>query len=236
MGAGATIDPQRRDIEGTLQGGDRKFQINSNGTYELPFGTGHSVLGNAPGWVQQIVSRWQLGAILNYNTGAPLSIESGVSTIGTGGAKPNVVGDIPEDMGKVVRVANGVRYFEGFTQIEDPGRAGITNLNNMNTAYNRRAIVAPNGQVILVNPQPGELGTLGYATLRSPGSIRFDMNMVKRFPIHESKEFEIRIDAINVLNTPNFGSPETDINDTDFGIIDSASGARSFIANLRFNF
>ncbi len=52
---------------------DRAHQITSNGTYELPFGTGHFLLGNAPGWVQQIVNKWQIGGIMNFYTGGPLS-------------------------------------------------------------------------------------------------------------------------------------------------------------------
>jgi hypothetical protein len=97
--------------------------------------------------------------------------------------------------------------------------------------------VAPNGQVVLVNPQPGELGTLGYTTLRGPSSIRFDANLVKRFPVTESKDIEIRIDGINILNTPNFSNPAVAINgNNNFGRITGASGSRSFITNLRFNF
>ena len=74
MGAGTDIDPDRRGIEKSLQTTDVMHQITSNGTYELPFGIGHSLLGNAPGWVQQIVNKWQLGGIMNYNTGNPISI------------------------------------------------------------------------------------------------------------------------------------------------------------------
>src|SRR6185295_12134310 len=67
MGPGADIDPDRRGIEKSLQTTDVKHQITSNGTYELPFGMGHSLLANAPSWVQQVVNKWQLGGILNYN-------------------------------------------------------------------------------------------------------------------------------------------------------------------------
>jgi hypothetical protein len=236
LSAGATIDPQRRAIESTLQAADRAHQITSNGTFELPFGTGHSLLGNAPGWVQQIVNKWQLGGIMNLNTGSPLSITAPISTISTASAKPNVVGEIPKDMGKITKVSNGVVYFDGFTQIADPTFTPTT-LNGMNVAYNNKAIVAPNGQVILVNPQPGELGTLGYTTLRGPGSLRLDMNMVKRFTIHENKEFEFRVDAINILNHPNFGNPNANINGNNtFGRITTATGARSFVFNTRINF
>ena len=45
--AGANYrDPTRRDIEKTLLGFDRTHQITSNGTYELPFGTGHRLLAS----------------------------------------------------------------------------------------------------------------------------------------------------------------------------------------------
>jgi len=61
--------------------------------------------------------------------------------------------------------------------------------------------------------------------------------MIKRFKLHETKEFELRVDAINVLNRPNFGNPTTSINSSNnFGRITTATGARSFVLNTRLNF
>jgi hypothetical protein len=34
--------------------------------------------------------------------------------------------------------------------------------------YSNKAIVDPQGNVIPVNPQPGQLGTLGYTTVSGP--------------------------------------------------------------------
>jgi hypothetical protein len=88
-----------------------------------------------------------------------------------------------------------------------------------------------------VSPQPGEVGTLGLTTLKGPKSLSFDANLIKRFQIHESREFELRIDAINVLNHPNFGNPNTNINGVNtFGQITTATGSRRFIINTRLNF
>jgi hypothetical protein len=235
--AGSYRDPTRRAIEKTILDTDRTHQFTSNGTYELPFGPNRALLGNAPGWVSRFVEKWQLGGILNYNTGAPLTLTSGISTISTTGAQPNVVGQLPKDMGKVTKVANGVVYFDGYKQIQDPYFSKVSTLNGLSTAFNNKAIVSPSGELLLVNPQPGELGTLGYATLRGPSSIGFDVNLIKRITIHETREFEFRMDAINVLNTPNFGNPSTDINGTNnFGRITTATGARRFVVNTRFNF
>ena len=246
-------DPTRRSIEKSLLGFDRAHQITSNGTYELPFGTGHFLLGNAPGWVQQVVNKWQLGGIMNFNTGAPLSLTtaaaasatasavgsttSGIQTISNVQAQPNVVATLPKDMGRLTKVPSGVVYFDGFSQITDPGIAKVTTLNGLNTAYSNKAVVAPNGQVVLVNPQPGEVGTLGLATIKGPRSLGLDMNLIKRFRLHENKEFEFRIDAVNVLNHPNFGLPNTNINAANtFGRITTAMGSRRFIINSRINF
>ena len=68
-GAGAFVDPNKRNEAKTLQLVDHTHQITSNGTYELPFGTDHFLLGGAPGWMQNLVSQWQLGGIMNFNTG-----------------------------------------------------------------------------------------------------------------------------------------------------------------------
>jgi hypothetical protein len=241
---GATFrDPNRRYLEKTLLGFDRAHQLTSNGTYELPFGQGHRMLASAPGWVQLFVNKWQLGGIMNYNSGAPLTITTGTGNTGTQtisnvNAQPNLVGQLPKNMGKVTKVDNGVVFFDGFTQIEDPGIANVTTLNGLRTAYSNKAIVDPAGNIVLVNPQPGEVGTLGLNTIKGPRNLSFDMNMIKRFRIHETREFEFRVDVVNILNHPNFGNPTTNINGTGntFGRISTAGGARRFVVNTRINF
>jgi Carboxypeptidase regulatory-like domain len=253
---GTAPDPNNRADAKTLQAVDRKHQISSNGTFELPFGTDHFLMGNAPGWVQKIVGKWQLGGIMNFSTGAPITLTTGATaatgttTITNTQAKPVVIGAIPSDMGKITKVANGVNYFNGFTVVEDPTFAqvspncGASNsaCNGLKVGYSNKAIQDPNGNFILVNPQPGQPGTLGQSTLRGPKALYFDMNLVKRIQITETKQFEVRIDAVNILNHPNFAAPTTSINSTSFGRITSlatelvGNGMRSFIINTRLNF
>jgi hypothetical protein len=148
------------------------------------------------------------------------------------------VGTLPSDLGKVTKVSNGVVYFDRYSQITDPGIAAVTTLNGLNTAYTNKAIAAPNGQAVLVNPQPGQVGSLGLTTLKGPRSLGLDMNMIKRFKLHsETTNFEFRIDAINILNHPNFGTPVTNINALNtFGRITTATGSRRFVINTRVNF
>jgi len=233
---GGDVDPGLRGINPALQGTDVQHQFTSNGTYALPFGRGGRLWTNAPGWAQQAINGWQLGGIFNYNTGTPLSITSTVQTITTTAARPNVLQPV-KNMGAVTKLPGAVvNYFDGYTQIVDPTFTPVTT-NGLNTGYTNKAIVDPQGNLLFVNPQPGDRGNLGYTTLRGPGETRFDLNMMKKFQIMEGKEFEVRVDAINVLNTPNFANPALSINgNNNFGRITSASGARRFILNARVNF
>ena len=75
-----------------------------------------------------------------------------------------------------------------------------------------------------------------------------DVNLVKRVRISETKNVEIRMDVIDILNTPYWNNPTVDINSTNFGRMDAAdvttglsnadnrSSNRKFIFTTRFNF
>jgi hypothetical protein len=231
------LDPRNRSHNKSLLGFHRTQSFISNGTYELPFGPNRPLLRNAPGIVQRLVERWQLGANLNLSSGQPLTITASTASIHQGTSDtPVIVGNFPKSSGKVTRVDNGVIYFSGIQQVVDPARAGVTPLQTTQTGFSNRAIADAQGNLMLVNQAPGQLGTLGQRWIEGPGFVGFDANLIKRVRIDERKEFEFRLDAINVLNRPNFGVPQLDINNTSFGRITTATGARSFIVNARVSF
>lgn len=101
----------------------------------------------------------------------------------------------------------------------------------------------------MVNPAPGQIGTLALKWIEGPQSIALNMNLVKRIRIAETKELEFRADAVNVLNHPNFGFPNLNINSTGngtaggiagnnvpFGRITTATGDRKITVGARLNF
>ena len=63
-----------------------------------------------------------------------------------------------------------------------------------------------------------------------------DFDLVKRIKIAERKEFELRVDAINVLNHSVWANPTLDINSANFGRISNKTGNRTFAINTRLNF
>jgi hypothetical protein len=231
-------DPNNRSLNKAVLGFHRTHAVQANGTWELPLGTNHRFLSSGNGVVQRIVEHWQLGTIFSWISGAPLSITAPISTItqATSVSTPNIVGDFPKSTGEVTKVANGVIYFPGTRQITDPSVASVSSLNALTGAFSNKAIVNDQGQVLLVNPVPGQIGNMGLKWIEGPQTIGLDMNMIKRVRITETKEFELRVDAVNVLNHPIFGNPDTNINSLSFGRITTAGGNRRFTIGARVNF
>ena len=216
----------------------RTHVVMINGLYELPFGPNKRFLGDAPGFLQRLVERWQFGGAFNWSSGQPLTVTAPISTIweSTSGMTPMIVGDFPKSSGQVTKLANGVTYFPGLLQTPDPAGAGVSSQNGLSGAFSNRAITDSQGRILLVNPAPGEIGTLGPKWIEGPALSNFDVNLIKRVRITETKEFEVRVDALNVLNDPQFANPNVNINSTSFGRITSARGNRRFVFNARLNF
>ena len=191
--------------------------------------------------MQRLVERWQLGAIFSWTSGAPLTITAPVSTVYqiATNMTPNIAGDFPKSSGKVTKVANGVTLFPGIQQINDPSVAGVSSANALNGSFTNKAITDSQGQLLLTNPAPGQIGTLGLRWVEGPKRVGFDANLIKRVRLSETREFEFRLDALNILNRPNFDSPTAanlSINSASFGRITTASGSRRFVVNARLNF
>jgi hypothetical protein len=150
-----------------------------------------------------------------------------------------ILGELPD--GKVTMMSDGSlpRYFATLTPGvagSDPGRANVTATNSLANFYTNRAIFDASGKPILVNPAPGQVGTLGIRTVEGPGRLILDMNLLKRVTVSESKDLELRIDVVNVMNHPVFGNPNLDINSSSFGTISSAGDGRRFTVGARLNF
>ncbi|PYS32453.1 MAG: hypothetical protein DMG14_34535 [Acidobacteria bacterium] len=112
----------------------------------------------------------------------------------------------------------------------------VSPLNALNRAFRNKAIADSPGQLLLVNPTPGQIGNLGLKWIEGPAALGLDMNLIKRVRMAETKELEFRMDAVNVLNHPVFGNPDTNINSLSFGRITTATGNRRFNIGVRLNF
>jgi hypothetical protein len=64
---------------------------------------------------------------------------------------------------------------------------------------------------------PGE-GNVGRNAFRGFGFTQADLSIGRRFRIGDRIVFQLRADLFNILNHPNFGNPDNNIDDDNFGL------------------
>jgi hypothetical protein len=74
--------------------------------------------------------------------------------------------------------------------------------------------------------QAGQFGDAGRNIARAPAYTNLDVSLVRNFPFADTARFQLRLEAFNVLNHPNFGLPVSDLNNANFGRIFSAAPPR----------
>src|SRR5262249_7955153 len=160
-----------------------------------------------------------------------------------------ILGNFPKSSGKLTYTSQGAYYFPGYQQIDDPSKSSVTPLQTLQSSFSNKALVDSNGNIVLSNPAPGTIGNLGRTWIEGPTHANLDVNLVKRIRLTEHKEFEIRVDAVNVMNNPRWsfvgaagGAITQDINNVNFGKLTAAdptggaSQADFPVANRRFTF
>jgi len=230
-------DLRNRRLDKRLMGFHRTHVVRTNASWDLPFGAGKPFVRSGSGVLSRLAADWRIGAIFNLFSGAPMTVGSGVASWNAfGDNTPVAVAPFAKSTGVVRKTGQGVVYFDGLQQVVDPSVASLTTQRNIQGRSTLLAITDSSGRLLLVNPTPGVLGNLSPAFLESPGSFRLDLSLVKRIRIAEGKTLELRADAVNFSNSPQFSGPNTDINSTNFGRITGAGGNRIIVVGGRFNF
>jgi len=228
---------RNRSLDKRLLGFHRTHNLNVFGAWDLPFGPGKRFAGSSRGWVARLIERWQVAPFLHVASGAPISLISIPPSVNTfGDNTPVVVAPFPKSAGSVRRTGDGVMYFDGLQQVPDPSIAAMTTVQNIRGRSVLKAIADSSGRLLLANPTPGVLGDLAPRFLEGAGAFGLDLSLSKRMAITESKNLELRADAISFTNSPNFGSPVSEISNPNFGRINNATGSRIVVVTVRFNF
>ena len=173
---------------------DRRHVLVVNGLWELPFGKGKAIFGNAPGFVNQFIGGWSLNGILFNMTGQPFQVQSGALTAHNAkvsradfvGAPPEAkLQNVPGILGPVLFTADDLAKF--------------------------------------TFPAAGSNGLQGRNTFRGPGYTNLDLGVFKNFSLTERFRLQFRAEFFNALNHANFESPRdstdgsTLITSTGFG-------------------
>jgi hypothetical protein len=237
--AGGYTNPVDRAGDYTLQPGDRRHDIKTNGTFDLPFGPRRAMLANSTGLLARLVEDWSMSWIINLSSGDPTNISAQSMLFANG--VPDRVGNFDPKFGKVQWKDGAVagNYFgDAYHAVRDPQCGRIaTSLQTANLCT-LNAIADASGNIVLQNPLPGTRGNLGQNIMELAGTWSFDGGIAKAFRISETKRLQVRLDALNVFNHPVPSDPTLDINSTTtpFGNIATKAGTRQFQAMMRLQF
>lgn len=251
-GGGLSPDPLVASTGYTLQSADRTHNWVTFGTFDLPFGS------RSQGALARVIGGWQLGWITSVISGGPLALTANCGLYAN--CTPDAVNGGIDPASASVSWPNGAangslfanRYVSKYSDgsvAYDPQCAGVWNPS----LCTMTAIVdSKTNKIVLQNPAPGKMGTVGFNSFRDHGRWNVDMSVSKSVAVTESKSFRFRADFSNIFNHPmasgvpafgngtrveNAGSPSMAINSsTPIGYYDRKVGGRTFQAMLRFDF
>ena len=194
---------------------DIRHLFNANGIWELPFGRGHALGGNAPGWLNQIIGGWTFTGIFNARSGLPFSLATvswprSFIFDGANGVPAVITGNASALRPSIHNAPDGTIQF-----FADPEAARAA------TSY----------------PSHGDIGNRNF--LRSTPFWTLDTALLKNFklPWSETQRLQIRWEMYNAFNNNAFGIPDTDIGSTTFGqVTTSQSAARVMQFGIRYDF
>jgi hypothetical protein len=188
---------------------DATHFVTADGIYDLPFGRGRWIGRDSSGWVNAIIGNWQVSTVVTWHTGFAFSTNTGAFPVGYEFNSPGVQLNSAGLSAKVHSTPSGdIQYFA------DPNVA----LSDFR------------------NPFGFESGTRN--SLRTPSFTNFDLGFAKRIPLFgERYRLQFRADMFNAFNHVNFGTPNSNINSGQFGLITTtANGPREIQFSLRFDF
>jgi hypothetical protein len=205
--------------------GGYTFQISSNpgNNYGASdFDTRNHYAANAiynfPFKKNRFVSGFQLSTIFQYQTGNPVNLTYATSSYtGVAGViRPNLVGPTVTH-----KVQNGATTNVNFIQ-STVCPISTTLVVPAGCSFQNPAILSSTGSTVFTG-----IGNMSRNMIYGPGFADLDLSGGKDTKITEGLSFNLRVDAFDILNHPNFGQPSGSTTSAAFGQISSTRFAIS---------
>jgi hypothetical protein len=184
-------DPNRLYLERSVSEFDIPQVFQFSYTYQLPIGRGKLLGNNWNTLMNAILGGWQTNGIWRFDDGLPLQL-----TLNGGQSLPTYGAQRPNLTGTLTR-NNGPNWIEQY--FADPN--------------------------VAVTPAPFTIGNAPreVSSVRAPGTATTALSLFKQFHYmsRESALAEIRLEAFNALNHPQFAAPNTQVGSGQFGVISS---------------
>ena len=192
IGGGESDTPQNsfcRSCDKASSDDDIRQIFNLSTVYRLPFGAGQKHL-SSPGIARAILGGWTAGIIGTFQTGLPVNITIDRSN-----------GSVPGQF--AISGAERPNYVYGVALTP---AAGSTPGEWINPAA-------------FSMPASGTFGNLGRNAFRARGISEVELGLSKDIPITERTVIRLRADAFNLFNRAQYGAPNADVSQSNFGAI-----------------
>jgi hypothetical protein len=212
-------------------GYDQKHNAQVYGIYSLPFGYGQKYANQ--GLLGQIIGGFQLNGQFSHYSGTPFSVS----------ANSNLIGNVAPGFG-----ATYAQLVAPYQQESGHNRVPGSSAAGGKPWFNPASFANPTEPTASVSGNPGNVGptlpNTGRNDFRGPGVSVFNGSVFRAIHIYHETEFQIRIEAFNLLNHAILTSnPNTTVGGGTFGYITSfgpgyspTQGSRSLQFSGRFNF
>jgi hypothetical protein len=181
---------------------DIRHSMNGSVLWELPFGAGKAV--KLKGAVDRFLGGWELGGIMNYRTGLPISLLITRADVVYRDKRNGNILTSPV-------VVNGQVMTEAVVNVPGGGASRnvrradvVAGVNPFVTGADKRVYLNPAAFSI---PQPGTFGNMGRNALAGPDLSQVDLTVHKRIALTEKVNLQFRGEIYNLLNRANFTNP-----------------------------
>jgi len=176
-----------------------------------------------------IVDNWELAPLIHIQSGAPFTVTSG---------QDNSLTDIGNDR------PNRVAGVNPYAEVKFHKLPGESNREYLNPAAFAQVTASCASTTTGGCPYLGTYGNISRNSFRGPKFFQMDAQISRTFPIHESLALDLRLEAFNVLNHPNFANPDAKVTDSTFGQVSALAsngtnntfGARVFQGAVKIKF
>lgn len=163
---------------------DRRHTLLGTYVVELPFGSGKKFRSGSP-VLNYVIGGWQVAGTIRLMSGRPFTAYAGLNTVSqTRGSYANC-NNCPRDLGSLVQ----------------------GNFEDTNNPLLRNWWFDEAARSLFSQPGPGEVGNTGRNYFLTPGYTEADISLLRKFRFTETLSFDVRVDARNFTNTPNFSLP-----------------------------
>jgi len=244
------VSNQHINLEKGLGAFNHTQNWKANISYELPF------LRSQQGADGHVLGGWQLNAFFQGYSGHPIEVFNGRTrrkgnALDANGIPENLGGDYnldgvgndhPDFVGSNFNAVYSTNSpADGIFVDNNLIGCGFSGQQSTNTAACNTVFGVGTPNALFVNPKGTgvRFGNLGRNVFHGPWFNVLDASLFKNIKMGESKQLQLRFEALNSLNHPNFDGVVSNLNSAQFGkaqFLVGAAPARRLQLGLRYSF